>query len=100
MNDYVRPPYLEELPPTRRLPDYVPVPLAAPPAVPATVHEPESLAATGAAAAPESTTTATLAADKQTVKRIGHISSPVHRVQRPTGLAISFTLTVTEDEDR
>jgi hypothetical protein len=38
--------------------------------------------------------------EKQTVRRTGHISSPVHRVERAGGLAVSFTLTVLAGEEQ
>src|SRR5437763_11644807 len=91
MSDYRRPSYLEELPPTQRVPDYVPAAPAAAPLPPTVAVELPQV---------EATDIATPLADKQTIKRTGRISSPVHQVQRPTGLAISFTLTVTEGEDR
>lgn len=104
-----RSPYLEALPPTQRLPDYVPArpaPAAAPVPAAARPAPVEWAAATPPTMAgseppePNAAPAAPAAADKPTVKRGGQISSPVHRVQRATGLAISFTLLVSEGEER
>jgi hypothetical protein len=91
MTAYVRPPYCEELRPIERVPDYVPATPAATPAAAATETADD-------AAAPAAGAVAVTPLDKQTIRRTGHISSPVHRVERAGGLAVSFTLTVAEDD--
>ena len=91
MTAYIRPPYCEELRPVERVPDYVPATPAAVPteAAAATIDDEAASATPVVAVAP---------IDQQTVRRTGHISSPVHRVERAGGLAVSFTLTVAEGE--
>jgi hypothetical protein len=93
MPDYVRPPYCEELRPIQRVPDYIPAtPTAAPAAAATETADDEAATAAGAVAVTP--------LDKQTIRRTGHISSPVHRVERAGGLAVSFTLTVPEGEEQ
>jgi hypothetical protein len=91
MTAYVRPPYCEELRPIQRVPDYIPVTPAAAPVTGAAETADDS-------AAPAVGAVAVAPLDKQTIRRTGHISSPVHRVERAGGLAVSFTLTVAEDD--
>jgi len=105
MPEFVRPSYLQELPPTQRLADYIPAaplpetaaptgatveaeapPVAAPSEPPATTNGSPD---TGVQPAAEPT-------DAKTVKRSGRITSAVHVVQRPTGTAVSFTLAETD----
>jgi hypothetical protein len=93
MPEYARPPYCEELRPIERVPDYIPTtPIAAP--------ADAAVETTGDEAAPMASAVAVAPLDKQTIRRTGHISSPVHRVERAGGLAVSFTLTVPEGEEQ
>lgn len=103
MSEYVRPSYLEELPPAQRLPDYVP----AAPVLAAAESEAGSVSAPAAATAatpvvePQPVANAsreatTAAAEKQMIKLTGRISSAVHLVDRGGSAAVSFSLVVTD----
>ncbi len=88
MSEFVRPSYLEALPPTQRLPDNVPTTPTSPPAT-------TSLSAS-AAATETSPPASTPPPASGTVKYSGRIVSPVHRVERAGGPAVSFTLEETD----